>query len=68
MVQAVLIFGSDMWVLTPRMGHALGSFQQGVVRHITGRQTSKLKEGGWETHRWRQRWRRRDLRRSGIIS
>ena len=25
-VQAVLIFGSETWVLNPRMGRALGSF------------------------------------------
>ena len=47
-VQAVLLFGSEMWVLTPRMGRALGSFQHGVARRITGRQPKKQDVGGWE--------------------
>ena len=37
-VQAVLLFGTEMWVLTPRMERALSSFQQRVARRITGRQ------------------------------
>ena len=36
-VQAVLLFGSETWVLTPRMGRDLGSFQNRVARRITGR-------------------------------
>ena len=36
-VQAVLIFGLETWVLTPRMGRALESFQHRVARWITGR-------------------------------
>ena len=36
-VQAVLLFGSDMWVMNPHMGRDLGSFHQRVVRLITGR-------------------------------
>ena len=35
-VQAVLIFGSDTWVLTPRMERALGIFQHSFARRITG--------------------------------
>ena len=30
-VQAVLLFGSDIWVLTPRMERALGNFQHRVA-------------------------------------
>ena len=30
-VQTVLIFGEDMWVLTPRVEQALSRFQNGVV-------------------------------------
>ena len=48
LVQAVLIFGSETWVLTPRMGRALGIFQHRVARRITGRHTKRQDEGGWE--------------------
>ena len=48
LVQAVLIFGSETWVLTPRMGRALGIFQQRVTRRIMGRHTKRKDEGGWE--------------------
>ena len=37
-VQEVLLFGSETWVMTPDMGRALGSFQHRVSRQITGRQ------------------------------
>ena len=30
-VQAVLIFGAETWVITPRMGRTLGGFQQRVA-------------------------------------
>ena len=36
--QAVLLFGSDMWVLTLRMEKALDIFQSRVARKIMGRQ------------------------------
>ena len=36
-VQGVLIFGLETWVLNPRMGKELGSFQHRIVRRITGR-------------------------------
>ena len=36
--QAVFLFGSETWVLTPRMEHDLDSFWHRVVRRITGRQ------------------------------
>ena len=35
--QAVLLFGSDTWVLTLRMERALDIFHNRVVRRITGR-------------------------------
>ena len=37
-VQAVLLFRAETWVLTPRMERALESFQHGAVRRITKRQ------------------------------
>ena len=36
-VQAVLLFRSETWVMTPCMGRALGSFQHGVARRIKGK-------------------------------
>ena len=44
-VQAVLIFGSEMWVLTPRMERALGSFQQRIAQQISGSQPRQRGEG-----------------------
>ena len=46
--QAVLIFGAETWVLTPRMEKALESFQSRVTRRITGRQSRQKKYGIWE--------------------
>ena len=40
-VQAVLLFGSETWVTTPRMGRDLGGFQQRVARRINGRQPKR---------------------------
>ena len=37
-VQVVLLFGAETWVLTPRIGRALESFLHGSARRITGRQ------------------------------
>ena len=36
MVQVVLLFRSDTWVVTPRMGKALGGYQAQVARRLTG--------------------------------
>ena len=36
--QAVLLFGSETWVLTAKMEKALDIFQARVARKITGRQ------------------------------
>ena len=47
-VYAVLIFGLETCVPNPRMGQALGSFQHGVERRITGRQTNRQEERDWE--------------------
>ena len=45
--QAVLIFGAETWVLTPRMERALDSFQHRVARRITGRQPRRRGYGSW---------------------
>ena len=41
--QAVLLFGSETWVLTARMEKALDSFQSRVARKLTGRQPRRGK-------------------------
>ena len=46
-VQAVLLFGEETWVLTPRMEWALDSFQNGAARRLTGRQPRRRGEGRW---------------------
>ena len=46
--QAVLLFGAETWVLTPRMEKALESFQSRFTRRITGRQMRQKKDGIWE--------------------
>ena len=46
-VQAVLLFGAETWVLTPRMEKALDSFQSRVERRITWRQPRRRKYGIW---------------------
>ena len=47
-VQAVLLFGSETWVLSPCMGRTLGGFQHWVVRLLTGKQPWRLTDGRWE--------------------
>ena len=46
-VQGVLILGAEKWVLTPRE-RALYSFQNRVVRRITGRQPREQGYGSWD--------------------
>ena len=36
-VQSVLIFGAETWVITPCMGRVLGGSQEQVARLLTGR-------------------------------
>ena len=40
-VQAVLLFGAEMWVLTPRIKRALESFIHRATRRITGKQPQR---------------------------
>ena len=43
-VQAVLLFGAETWVLTPRIERALESFMHRAAHNITGRQPRR----GWD--------------------
>ena len=45
--QAVLLFGAETWVLTPRMERALDSFHHRVVRRLAGRQPRRRGDGSW---------------------
>ena len=45
--QAVLLFGSETWVLTARIEKSLDSFQSRVARKLTGRQPRRRKDGTW---------------------
>ena len=47
-VQAVLLFGAETWVLSPRVEQSLRRFWLRVVQRITGRQPRRRQEGGWE--------------------
>ena len=46
--QAVLLFGAETWVLTPRMEKALDNFQYRVARKITGRKLRQNKYEIWD--------------------
>ena len=45
--QAVLLFGLETWLLTPRMERDLDSFQHRVVRRLTGRKQRIRGDGSW---------------------
>ena len=47
-VKAVLLFGAETWVLTPRMERALDSFQHGAAFRLTERQPRRREDGRWE--------------------
>ena len=45
--QAVLIVGSETWVITPRMGRALEVFQDEVEKRLTGRLLRRKPDEKW---------------------
>ena len=45
--QAVLLFGSDTWVLTQKMEKALDRFQSRFARRLTGKHPWRKKDGSW---------------------
>ena len=63
--QAVLLFGEDTWVLTPRMERSLDIFQNRVARRITRRNPRRRGMIFWHTHHWRRQWGKHDYRGSG---
>ena len=45
--QAVLLFGAETWVITPRMERALDSFHRRFAQHLTGRQSRRRGNGSY---------------------
>ena len=46
-VQQVLLFGAETWVVTPNMERALSAFLHGAARRLTGRQPRRGRDGKW---------------------
>ena len=44
-VQQVLLFGAETWVMSPRMERSLSAFIHGEARRITGRQPRRGRDG-----------------------
>ena len=47
MVQQVLLFGAETWVVSLMMERALSAFIHGEARRLTGRQRRKGRDGKW---------------------
>ena len=47
MVQQVLMFGAETWVVSLIMERALSAFIHGAARRITGRQPRRGRDGKW---------------------
>ena len=47
-VQVVLIFGYETWVLTPHMVRMMRGFQHRVARWLTGKQPRQPSDGEWD--------------------
>ena len=46
-VQQVLLFGAETWVVSPTMERALSAFIYEATRRITGRQPRRGRDGNW---------------------
>ena len=47
-IQAVLLFGAEKWVLTPRIEQAMSSFQHRVAQRLTGRHLRRRGDRSWK--------------------
>ena len=47
-MKQVLLFGTETWVVTPKMELALSSFLHGATRKLTGRQPRREKDREWQ--------------------
>ena len=45
--QSFMLYGSEMWVITPRIGSVLGGFHQRVDQKLTRRQPRRGGDGVW---------------------
>ena len=48
MVQAVLLFVAETWVVTPLISKVLGAFQDQMARRLTGRLPQRQENGKWK--------------------
>ena len=46
-VQAVMLYRLETWVMTPRIGRVLGGFHHRVARRLTGQHPRRGQDGGW---------------------
>ena len=46
-VQTVLLFGSETWVMIPLVGRSLGIFQHRFTRQVKGRNPKRRVDGIW---------------------
>ena len=46
-VQQVLLFGAETWVVTQKMERVLSALLHGAARRLTGRQARREKDGEW---------------------
>ena len=46
-VQSVMLYGSETWVMTPRIRRAFGGFHHRVDRRMTGRKPWQGRDGMW---------------------
>ena len=47
-IQAVLLFGAETWVVTPCMGTSLGVFKTQVERRLMGQIPRRIMDGMWK--------------------
>ena len=47
-VQTVLLYGSESWVVTPRMLEVLKGFHHRVARKLTGKMARRQADGSWD--------------------
>ena len=47
LVQAVILFGSETWVMTPRLEKSLEGFRHWAVWHMAGMVSKRQQDGTW---------------------
>ena len=47
LVQGVMLYWSEKWVMTPHIGRVLRRFHHSVAHKLTGRQPWRGQDGGW---------------------